>query len=198
MFVGGALGVRAHRPDPGRPPRLRRAARPAGSRLPARPPASASASRAPAPPLRPPPRRRRPGRCSPSPSPPSRSRGCSRARRCPGSRPAPGRSRARPAAVGVPVTPPDSDEARLPGRHGTLRRADRRAHGRWRLSGLNAVIRAIVRKGIDGHGHAIVAFATAGAARSRTPTRSYDRVDARDPARRGGTILRACGRTLQA
>ena len=39
-----------------------------------------------------------------------------------------------------------------------LARADRRAHRRRRLPGLNAVIRAVVRKGIDAYGDQLVGF----------------------------------------
>ena len=36
--------------------------------------------------------------------------------------------------------------------------AHRHAHRRWRLPRLNAVIRAVVRKGIDGYGDELVGF----------------------------------------
>ena len=85
-----------------------------------------------------------------------------RRRRRPGSRRAPRRRarRARRAGRGRRHAP-DSDDAAPPHRAAALSSCAVRIGvltGGGDCPGLNAVIRAIVRKGIDGHGHAIVGF----------------------------------------
>ena len=57
--------------------------------------------------------------------------------------------------------------------------------------GLNAVIRAIVRRGIDGHGHAIVGFRDGWRGPIEDVLRGADVESTRGILPRGGTILRS-------